>query len=86
MGIWRSASGSDIRWYNCAAMESIRSDIDMALIKVKGRMKFPIVLLRTPDEPVSESGSDVIIGYLFDANRNRLRPNHFDGRVSSAGN
>ena len=79
--------GGDIRWYDCAVLDPVRKDIDMALVKVEGGANFPVVPLRAADEPISESEATMTVGYPFgsrlDSDLDRLRPNHFEGRISS---
>lgn len=75
------------RWFDCDVLQPVRTDIDMALLKVRGGSGFTPMPLRAASTPLSPSEQTLIIGYPFGSrlstSADALLHSHFSGRIAS---
>lgn len=75
------------RWFDCDVLQPIRTDIDMAVLKIRGGTGFTPMKLRAAHQPISSTEQTLIIGYPFgsqlSANADTLLHSHFSGRIAS---
>ena len=57
--------GGEARWYDCAILQPVRKDPDLAMLRIKDGGGFTPLNLRGPGEPVEAAEEVLIVGYPF---------------------